>query len=132
MRIRIRIVAFFTNRSTSACSSTATLTYTSTLVLLFTYNYTLTSTAYFLVCLYFLCFSNEVIFIISIYNYTNTSTWKLTRNQAVVNNITTPATQGNLTFMGGIWYDTSAISSITLYPDSGNWTSGTAYLYGVK
>jgi hypothetical protein len=70
--------------------------------------------------------------ITDIYDYTNTSTWKLTRNQAVVNNIATPATQGNLTFMGGIWYDISAISSITLYPDSGNWTSGTAYLYGVK
>jgi len=32
----------------------------------------------------------------------------------------------------GVYNSTSAISSITLFPSSGNWTSGTAYVYGVK
>ena len=32
----------------------------------------------------------------------------------------------------GVYNQTGAISSITLFPTSGNWTSGTAYVYGVK
>jgi hypothetical protein len=32
----------------------------------------------------------------------------------------------------GVYNSTSAISSITLFPSSGNWTSGTAFVYGVK
>jgi len=32
----------------------------------------------------------------------------------------------------GVYNSTSAISSITLFPASGNWTSGTAYVYGVQ
>ena len=31
-----------------------------------------------------------------------------------------------------IYDNTAAIDSITLYPQSGSWTSGTAYIYGVK
>jgi hypothetical protein len=32
----------------------------------------------------------------------------------------------------GFYNQTTAISSLSLFPSSGNFTSGTAYLYGVK
>lgn len=65
------------------------------------------------------------------YDYANTTTWKNGWGFAMANNSTTPA---NISYQltGFAYNQTAAISSITLYPSTGNWTSGTAYLYGVS
>jgi hypothetical protein len=70
--------------------------------------------------------------IVDILDYSNSSTWKLARTLTLVNNPTTPSTQLNLSNLPSVWYSNNAINEIILFPDSGNWTSGTAYLYGVK
>lgn len=72
-------------------------------------------------------------FIVSdIYNYLSTTAWRITRNNSWTNNPTT-STNGNWTATTGVYKATgSAITSLTLAPISGNFTSGTAYLYGVK
>ena len=72
-------------------------------------------------------------FIVSdIYNYLSTTAWRITRNNSWVNNPTT-STNGNWQATTGVYKATgSAITSLTLLPVSGNFTSGTAYLYGVK
>ena len=69
--------------------------------------------------------------IIDIPDYANSSTRKIVRHLDFVNNPTT-STQMNMNFTNHLYYSTSAISSITLFPASGNFTSGTALLYGVK
>jgi hypothetical protein len=67
---------------------------------------------------------------INIYDYTNTTTWKYSTTFSVGNNQTTP-TNANLGSYFGITNQTAAISSITLLPSGGNFTSGSALLYGV-
>jgi hypothetical protein len=67
-----------------------------------------------------------------IFNYLSTTAWRITRINSWVNNATTPA-NGNWTARTGVYGAVgSAITSVTLLPASGNFTSGTAYLYGVK
>jgi hypothetical protein len=72
-------------------------------------------------------------FVVSdIYNYLSTTGWRITRNNCWVNNPTTTA-NGNWQNTTGVYTTTgSAITSLLLKPISGNFTSGTAYLYGVK
>ena len=66
------------------------------------------------------------------YDYTNTTGWRLSNGQALTNNKTTAA-NANFSPSIGIYSNVgTAISSITILPSGGNWTSGTAYLYGVK
>ena len=65
------------------------------------------------------------------YDYANTTTWKNGWGMAMVNDSTTPANI-NYQLTGYAYNQTAAISSVTLYPSTGNWTSGTAYLYGIK
>jgi hypothetical protein len=67
----------------------------------------------------------------SIPNYANTATWKTLFSYSFTNlyNLTT---SGNCTVSFGAYNQTGAITSLTLKPQSGNFTSGTAYLYGVK
>jgi hypothetical protein len=74
--------------------------------------------------------SNSLV-VVDIFDYANSATWKTIKNLTVVNNPTTPA---NVSFTNdaSIWFNTSAITSIDLFPDAGNWTSGTAFLYGVS
>jgi hypothetical protein len=69
--------------------------------------------------------------IIQIFDYANTSTWKMTNYQAFVNGATTPT---NWSYIAGrgIYNQTSAITTITLLTNSGNITSGSALIYGVK
>jgi hypothetical protein len=64
-------------------------------------------------------------------NYANTATWKTLFSYSFTNlyNLTT---SGNCTVSYGVYNQTGAITSLTLKPQSGNFTSGTAYLYGVK
>ncbi len=67
----------------------------------------------------------------NIYDYANTTAWKPVLLAGFgVSNLNTAnwgSRLGNALFNG-----TSAITSITLLPNTGNWTSGEAYLYGVK
>ena len=67
-----------------------------------------------------------------IYNYLSTTGWRITRINSWVNDNAT-TTNGVVRGMTGVYANTgSAITSILLKPLSGNFTSGTAYLYGVK
>jgi len=66
------------------------------------------------------------------YNYANTTTWKMGKSVSFTNDATTP-TLYNLWAVSQLWRNTSAITEINLSVESGgNFTSGTAYLYGVK
>jgi hypothetical protein len=67
---------------------------------------------------------------LEVYDYTRTD-WKISLNIGISNNATTPA-NFNHQLKAGLYIGTSAISSITLLSTSGNLTSGTALLYGVK
>jgi hypothetical protein len=67
----------------------------------------------------------------TIYDYTNTTTWKLLEGTSLSNNNTTPANY-NFQRIAGIFGQTSAITSITALCNSGNFTSGTMLLYGVN
>jgi hypothetical protein len=67
----------------------------------------------------------------TIFDYTNTTTWKLGEIYSLGVHTTT-TTNFNLESGMFAWDQTSAISSIVLSPETGNFTSGTALLYGVK
>jgi hypothetical protein len=64
-------------------------------------------------------------------DYANTTTWKSATNFSFTNDSSTPTSFNAIRYMQ-FYNQTAAISSITVFPSSGNWTSGTAYLYGVK
>jgi hypothetical protein len=68
---------------------------------------------------------------VNIPNYANTTTWKFLNSLALMVNETTTANYRWANFYG-FYNQTAAISSITLAPTSGNFTSGTVLLYGVK
>jgi len=70
--------------------------------------------------------------IIDIFDYKNTTTWKLMRQTSLVNNSTTTTNLG-FELGHGAYNQTSAISSLDFIVESGgNFTSGTVLLYGVK
>jgi len=69
--------------------------------------------------------------IVDVYDYANATTLKRYDTRAITNNPTTTANL-NLRMGFGVFNSTSAISGITLLPSGGNFTSGTAFLYGVK
>ena len=69
--------------------------------------------------------------IVRIFDYANTTTWKMAQTNYLSNHNTT-ATNNNLGIRQHGYNQTGAISSIVLLNASGNFTSGTAYLYGVK
>lgn len=69
--------------------------------------------------------------VIQFFDYTNTTIWKYGTLTTVVNDNTT-ATSFRLYNGTFIYNQTSAISSLDLFPSTGNFTSGTAYLYGVS
>jgi hypothetical protein len=66
-----------------------------------------------------------------IYDYANTSTWKMFRTINVMNNATT-ATDFNRSRRIGLYNQTDAITSFSLIPAAGNFTSGDYLLYGVS
>jgi hypothetical protein len=68
---------------------------------------------------------------IDIFDYTNTVTWKIIDNFAFVTNPSV-STQFDFARSWGVYNQTAAISSITLFPSSGNFTSGNYILYGVS
>ena len=65
-------------------------------------------------------------------NYANTTTWKLASNTGISNNETTSTNFAAISFSLGKYNQTAAISSLQLFANSGNLTSGTVLLYGVK
>jgi hypothetical protein len=67
----------------------------------------------------------------TIFDYANTNVWKHSEGTFVTNGVSNSA-QFNWAPMANVWSNTNAISSIELFPYSGTFTSGTAYLYGVK
>jgi hypothetical protein len=64
-------------------------------------------------------------------DYTNTTTWKNCDIFGYGNDSTTTTT-ARWTWEKGLYNQTSAVSSLQFLPSSGNFTSGTVYLYGVK
>ena len=69
--------------------------------------------------------------VVNFYDYTNTTTWKIIDVRSAAVNSTNNGNV-NYQFYQGISNQTAAISSLVLAPTSGNFTSGTALLYGVK
>jgi hypothetical protein len=68
--------------------------------------------------------------VIDIPDYANTATWKLATGPSIMVDTTT-TTSVRIGINTVAWNSTAAISSITLLPDTGNFTSGTVLLYGV-
>jgi hypothetical protein len=64
-------------------------------------------------------------------DYANTTTWQLNDSLSIVTDATTTA-NFQIWRQWGVYNQTGAISSLRLLPESGNFTSGTALLYGVK
>lgn len=74
--------------------------------------------------------ASNALSVIDFPDYANSVTWKHATIIGVSNNSTTPT---NFDFIRGTGYCnvTNAISTITIYANSGNMTSGNYYLYGV-
>jgi hypothetical protein len=75
--------------------------------------------------------ASDSLMTILINDYTNTTTRKILEIVNIQNNNTTLA---NLDFMlqYSVFGSNSAISELNYFPEAGNWTSGTALLYGVS
>ena len=69
--------------------------------------------------------------VVDIWDYTNTTTAKFYYYQSMTTNFTT-TTNVSLESGFSVYNQTGAITDITLFPGSGNWTSGSVLLYGVK
>ena len=69
--------------------------------------------------------------VLNLPDYANTSTYKQT-NSLIFNMDDSNTANYRFASSFGIYKSTSAIDSITFFPASGNWTSGTVFLYGVK
>ncbi len=69
--------------------------------------------------------------IANIYDYANATTWKFFNSSSIVVGNGNAAIQ-NISMRFGSYNQTSAISSIDLFPETGNFAAGTALLYGVS
>ena len=75
---------------------------------------------------------NNSLVSMTLYNYANTSIWKMAEIIAITNN---PTTNTNFNFekSTAFYNQTTAINEINLIPESGGtWSAGTYTLYGVK
>jgi hypothetical protein len=71
--------------------------------------------------------------IIKFPDYASTNRWKIGETLGINVNATTTTNFNHLGYSGKFAYNQlAAITSLVLFPDSGNFTSGTALLYGVK
>jgi hypothetical protein len=68
----------------------------------------------------------------NVWNYTNTTTWKFYNVYSIGNNSDTTTENNYINILQGAYNQTTAISSIELFANTGNLTSGTVLLYGVK
>jgi hypothetical protein len=69
--------------------------------------------------------------VLNFYDYTNATTWKILDFRGVTVDTTT-TTSFKMYNGNGVYNQTAAITSLVLFPTTGNFTSGTALLYGVK
>ena len=74
--------------------------------------------------------ANNNFHIFNIYDYANTSTYKIMYAFWYKRNSSDDSNRGGVVLSW--WGSTSAISSIEFFPNSGNFTSGTVLLYGVS
>lgn len=68
---------------------------------------------------------------LDIFDYTNTATWKFYRANGITPEATT-ATSVRFSNNLGIYNQTSAVTAFDVFMSSGNFTSGSLLLYGVK
>ncbi len=66
-----------------------------------------------------------------IYDYANSSTRKVI-DTASIENSQVSATTFNLARNQAYWNNNDAITSVTVLPSAGSWTSGTLFIYGVS
>ena len=66
-----------------------------------------------------------------LYNYTNSTTWKMA-DTMVISTDNSTTTNFQCFQRLGVYNQTAAITEINMLPSSGNFTSGTVLLYGVK
>lgn len=69
--------------------------------------------------------------VIHIWDYTNTTSWKVFESFSISNDEATP-TNANYYNNAGAYNQTDAITSLDLLPSGGSFTSGTYILYGVS
>jgi hypothetical protein len=68
----------------------------------------------------------------TLYNYADTTTWKMISSLSMLNNSAAPSTTVAYRSLIGFMNSTTAITSLTFHTSTGNFTSGTVKLYGVK
>jgi len=68
---------------------------------------------------------------VNIYDYANTATWKITEALGLANGASDP-TQLNYQIYYGAYNQTGAITTLTFFPKTGNFTSGSILIYGVS
>lgn len=66
-----------------------------------------------------------------VFDYANTTTWKMALSQGVSPNSTTP-TNASHNQIKSYYNQTAAITRLDFLPSSGNFTGGTVYVYGVN
>lgn len=69
--------------------------------------------------------------IANIWNYANTTTWKICEVLGI-NNSSATTTDFSFAKYNNFYNQTTAVSEINLFPNTGNFTSGNYILYGVK
>ena len=74
---------------------------------------------------------SQTIIKLDIYGYANSTTWKMGQSN-FLQNYHGGSSNMNIGIRNFGFNQTGAITSLVLFPGSGNFTSGTAYLYGVK
>ncbi len=70
------------------------------------------------------------LYIFNIFDYTNSATYKV--GSSIFYKVGDNGTDNNFGFFGSLYAQTTAVSSILLANSTGNFTSGTVLLYGVK
>lgn len=71
--------------------------------------------------------------IVDIHDYASTTKNKTTRSFAGVNFNTTSTSEQYISLMSGLWLNTAAITSITLFPEGTAFATGSVFsLYGIK
>jgi len=75
--------------------------------------------------------TSQTIIVLKIFDYANATTWKMGQTNFIQTYHATP-TNFNMGLRQHGYNQTGAISSLEIANNGGNFTSGTAYLYGVK
>lgn len=71
--------------------------------------------------------TNPATYISNVMNYSNTTTYK-----TVIARDSTNGSSSTAAALVSLWRSTSAINSITLFPNTGNWNTGSTFtLYGI-